>query len=357
VSAVREAAGSAPAKAILLGEHFVVHGGPAVALPVPALRVTVRLRAGAPDAARDAARHATRGAGVDARGDACGDAAPSHLAACLTVCERTLGPLPGGPPAGAVSAAAEGDLPLSAGLGSSAALAIATARAWCALAGRPADGAALRAAADACEQLAHGRPSGVDVATVLAPGPLRFRRGEAPRPLPVVPGIGLLVLDSGTQGETARTVAAVVARREREPAAFAAHAAAVAGLVEAGAAALAAGDATALGAALNANHTVLAAIGVSTAALDALVAAARRAGAAGAKLTGGGGGGCVLAACPVAALDALAARLAADGVRVLATLRPGEEARPGHEPGHEHGHEHGPGHGPGHGHGDGELEP
>ena len=42
-------------------------------------------------------------------------------------------------------------------------------------------------------------------------------------------------------------------------------------------------------------HDELAALGVSTARLDELVAAARGAGALGAKLTGGGGGGAVIA--------------------------------------------------------------
>jgi mevalonate kinase len=45
-------------------------------------------------------------------------------------------------------------------------------------------------------------------------------------------------------------------------------------------------------------HWRLAALGVSTPRLDALVAAARHGGALGAKLTGGGGGGAVIALAP-----------------------------------------------------------
>ena len=54
----------------------------------------------------------------------------------------------------------------------------------------------------------------------------------------------------------------------------------------------------ALGAAMDEAHDHLAALGVSTPGLDALVAAARAAGALGAKLTGGGGGGAVIALAP-----------------------------------------------------------
>ena len=62
------------------------------------------------------------------------------------------------------------------------------------------------------------------------------------------------------------------------------------------AAALEAGDLEALGDAMNVNHGLLAAAGVSSPALDAAVDALRRAGALGAKLTGAGGdGGAVVA--------------------------------------------------------------
>jgi len=54
-------------------------------------------------------------------------------------------------------------------------------------------------------------------------------------------------------------------------------------------------DYTSLGKLMNVNHGLLDALGVSTPELSALVYAARNAGAYGAKLTGAGGGGCMVA--------------------------------------------------------------
>ena len=49
---------------------------------------------------------------------------------------------------------------------------------------------------------------------------------------------------------------------------------------------------------MNRAHDLLAGLGVSTPALDALCETARAAGASGAKLTGAGGGGAVIAVAP-----------------------------------------------------------
>ncbi|MCB9574858.1 MAG: hypothetical protein H6709_22525 [Kofleriaceae bacterium] len=62
-----------------------------------------------------------------------------------------------------------------------------------------------------------------------------------------------------------------------------------------------------LGALFDGAHAHLAALGLSTPALDALVADARGAGALGAKLTGAGGGGAVIALAPGREADVLAA--------------------------------------------------
>ena len=287
--------GTASAKVILLGEHFVVHGVPALSLPVPTLTVRVRLSVGG-------------GAPAPGRSE--------HVAACLAICHERLG----GPSPEAVTVDAAGEVPVSAGLGSSAALAVATARAWCALAGVEPTEARLRGVADACERLAHGNPSGIDVSTVLAQRPLRFVRGAGAAPLPVGGGLGLLVLDSGEPGRTRETVAHVAALREADPADWEARADLAGALVTRGERALAAGEASELGAVMNQVHELLGGLGVSTPALEAAAAAARAAGADGAKLTGGGGGGCVVAVCAAAARAVVAERAAASGARVVASF-------------------------------------
>ena len=62
---------------------------------------------------------------------------------------------------------------------------------------------------------------------------------------------------------------------------------------------------------MNVCQGLLNAIGVSTPALEQMVAIAREAGAAGAKLTGAGGGGSIVAVCPGKVSEVAAALQAA----------------------------------------------
>ena len=73
---------------------------------------------------------------------------------------------------------------------------------------------------------------------------------------------------------------------------------ALGGLTDTGTTALLAKDLVGLGAAMNRAHDLLSELGVSTEQLDSLCEAARVSGAYGAKLTGAGGGGAVIAIAP-----------------------------------------------------------
>lgn len=287
---VLRARGRAVAKAILVGEHFVVHGVPALAVPVPGveLEAELRLEAGPPPG--------------------------GHLGRCLQLLAEHWG----GPGPEALTVRIRSGIPVGAGLGSSAALSVALARAYAGLAGRPEDPAEIRRLSLACERLAHGNPSGIDTEVALTARPIRFERGRPPREAAVSPDVGLVVIDTGTSAPTAPLVAAVARRREADPEGFAAQAEQARGVVEAAEAALAEGRVDDLGAALDAAHRLLAALGVSSPVLDRAVEAAREAGAAGAKLTGSGGGGAVLAVCPAPHAEPLAAELARRGFRVPA---------------------------------------
>ncbi|MCU0502221.1 MAG: mevalonate kinase, partial [Anaerolineae bacterium] len=91
-------------------------------------------------------------------------------------------------------------------------------------------------------------------------------------------------------------------------------------VAEAARAAICAGETEALGPLMDANHALLQEIGVSCAALDALVAAARAAGARGAKLSGGGRGGNMIALVTEATASPVADALRSAGaVRAIVT--------------------------------------
>jgi mevalonate kinase len=196
----------------------------------------------------------------------------------------------------AVSLVGDAQIPPGAGLGSSAALAVAVARALLEHAHRPLDIATITTAAAASEQLLHGRPSGIDVAIAVAGGVGVFRRSAGLRRITLPTPLRVLVGPSGSPRSTAAMV---------ERVAEATHSVVgddrlveLGALTDTGTTALLAGDLPALGAALDRAHAVLAGLGVSTPQLDSLCDAARTAGAYGAKLTGAGGGGAVIAIAP-----------------------------------------------------------
>jgi len=276
VTAAHEARGAAGGKAILVGEHAVVYGGRAVAMPVSGLQVRVLLSAGGgwdlgePPGAREPLLDRARDAVLEAAG---WQGPPPHLAVRST-------------------------LPLACGLGSSAAFAVALARAVLDAVGRAADDEVVRALADAAEAEFHGNPSGVDVATVVRAQPILFRRGEVPAPVPLRGRFDLWIVDTGVRSQTGDVVSDVARLRERDPDRFTTSNVQIATSVEQALAALREGDVGALGQAMYTAMRGLRGIGVSHPAVEAVVDAATARGAAGAKLSGAGRGGVVLVLAP-----------------------------------------------------------
>jgi mevalonate kinase len=285
--------GSATAKAILMGEHFVVHGSPALAVPVPQLNLSVTL-APAPEAAP----------------------LEGHLGHCVATALAALD----APADLRVTASVTSSIPVGSGLGSSAALSLAVARAAAALLGRNVGLGALRDLSLACERAAHGRPSGVDTEVCLTGLPVFLDTGR--RFLPLAGGalhrLGLIVMLCGAGGATVGMIERVAAYRAASPERFEALAAGTAERTTGARAALLGGDVDALGRLMTEQHAALREIGVSTGDLDAAVAAARDAGAAGAKVSGAGGGGAAVAVVAPARVPAVVDGLRQRGVTVLA---------------------------------------
>lgn len=260
--------GYAPGKLILAGEHAVVYGHPAVAAAV-SRGTTVRL----------ARRPGPSGL----------DGAPRRDERLDRALREVL-------PSEGIGVSIESELPIGRGMGSSASLAVALVRALARLEGEEADAARCVAEGFRVERVFHGTPSGVDHTVIALGGVVRFRRPPAGAveidPIRPCPSLPLVVLDSGEAGDTGRMVASVRARRPAVDGTLSRIGALAADFGEA----LASGASPAvLGPCLLENHALLAELGVSTPALDALVALALSAGAEGAKLAGAGGGGVVVA--------------------------------------------------------------
>lgn len=278
----RTGRGSGRGKVILLGEHVVVHGRPALA---------AALEGGAEATARPAETTALSVAPWGARVSADDD---EPLGRALGALVRAM-ELPC-----AVAVEARVVVPGGAGLGSSAALGVAVLRAVDALFERTRSEDEAQELALAWERVFHGNPSGIDTAMALAGGVARYVRepkeGEK-RLEPVAPRrpIRLVIGQSGEGASTKAMVDEVARQHARAPAKVEKLFDAVASIVETGRAAVERGDHRALGQLFDMNQAFLASLMVSTAELEEMCAAARSAGALGAKLTGGGGGGCMIA--------------------------------------------------------------
>lgn len=191
------------------------------------------------------------------------------------------------------------DLPVGAGLGSSAALATAVSRALAAFAGDRDESRVVEAVA-ASETVFHGNPSGIDQFAASNPGIFEYRRTpEGPRTRPLRNGpLRILVCVAASGASTAEMVARVRDLHTRQPRVCFAIDETIGAIGAEAADAIERLDMEAVGELMDLNHGLLAALGVSSLELDHACHIARRSGALGAKLTGSGGGGCVIAVAP-----------------------------------------------------------
>jgi mevalonate kinase len=265
------ATGQARGKVILLGEHAVVYGIPA-------------LVAGMEKGARAEAEGASEDR-IEVQGNPI--ERPNALYDALRAVRTAL-------EVGPVRLQLATDLPLGSGLGASAALGVATARALVNLS--PAkDDQAVRRAAMAWERIFHGNPSGVDTEAAMGAGVLKFVRGEEPMPIGMVAPFDVSICVAGPPASTASMVGSVARLKEQRPEAFQKNLSAIGALVESATAALRSGDLVSLGRLMDLNHMLLASWMLSTEELETARELARHAGALGSKLTGSGGGGAVIA--------------------------------------------------------------
>ena len=284
-----QAEAAACGKVILLGEHAVVYGVPAIVAGIDrgAKAVATRRASGPSELSLGGDTFAADPEGKDDRARA--------FAALLAV-EPALGP---------VSVEARSDLPAGGGLGSSAALAVAISRAAEALAVRTGESVEAREArvlerAAAWERVFHGNPSGVDAMAAARGGCFRFQRGEEVRPIAPRADLVVCVGSTGKPSSTRETVGLIASLRARRPEVVDRSIEAIGVLVKNATLAIEAGDLRAVGSFMDLNQMLLTGLWVSTADLDYMCELARGAGALGAKLTGGGGGGSVIALVPPA---------------------------------------------------------
>lgn len=310
--------GRAVGKVILFGEHAVVYGRPALAVPVTQVSAEAAVETGA------------QGAGLilvayDLREEVrlCDAAADDPLAAAARL---TLAHLGLAEPDWRVTV--HSTIPVASGLGSGAAVSAALVRGLAAAAGRTLPREDVSALVYEVEKLHHGTPSGIDNSVIAHEQPVYFVRGRPPQPFAIGRPFQLAIADSGISSPTKIAVGDVRRAWEQEPEPYETLFDRIATVVEAARAAIAEGRPADLGPLMNENHRLLQEMGVSCERLDALANAARAAGAAGAKLSGGGRGGNLIALIePGRAAGVVAALAAAGAKRVIVSWVGGQAAR------------------------------
>ncbi|WP_336037879.1 mevalonate kinase [Halobacterium yunchengense] len=290
---------SAPGKVYLFGEHAVVYGEPAVPCAIERrASVTVtergddRVRVSASDLSLDGftVEYAANG---DGQPDV--DVPTPLIEAAMGYVEEALAQArdAAGRPDAGFDVEIESAIPLGAGLGSSAAVAVAGIDAATRELGAALDPVDVADRAYRVEyEVQDGQASRADTFCSAMGGAVRVEGDDCATV--DAPDLPFVVGYDGASHDTGELVAGVRALREEFD--FAADTVeAIGDLVRRGEDALAAGDLDTLGRLMDFNHGLLSALGVSSRSLDSLVWAARDGGALGAKLTGAGGGGCIVA--------------------------------------------------------------
>lgn len=260
--------GFAPGKLILTGEHSVVYGYPAIAIPVN-LGVTVTLSS-------------THGGSYFRTPDA-------RLESIL---------LPFLPTSG-VAVSIHSTLPMGKGMGSSAALSVALVRALASWEGKTSDFSTEYEIGMSIEKQFHGNPSGVDH-TVSALGKMVFytKKASGPEITPMQnPPLELLVVDSGEMGNTATMVEHVAKQYKESPETTKEILKNIGDITQTIHEKLLCPilDLPSLGACFTQNHEQLRNLGLSTPAIESIITYISTHGGYGAKLSGSGGGGVVMA--------------------------------------------------------------
>ena len=296
---------SAPGKIILFGEHAVVYGRPALAVPVTQVHADVEIldspRQGiwieAPD--------------VDLRAELNRLASDHPIASVihnfLFLSRNSRFPN--------LEVSISSSIPVASGLGSGAAVTVALTRALSSHLHYPMSNEELNAFAFEIEKLHHGTPSGIDNTVVTYAEPVYFTKAQPIETFKVGFPFTIVIGDTGISAPTKESVGDVRRLWLNDKARWESIFDKVTEISFTARRVIEQGYWEMLGELMNENHALLQQMTVSSTELDTLVAAARQAGALGAKMSGGGRGGNMIALVKADAADIVSRSLQEAGAR------------------------------------------
>ena len=279
---------TAPGKIILFGEHAVVYGRAAIAVPVEQVRARAILSPNPRGESGEILIQAPD-VGLETALKNLPDDHPIARAVWSVVHKLGVIRLP------ACTIRITSSIPVASGLGSGAAVSVAVIRALSIFLGKPLPDEIVSELAFEVERIYHGTPSGIDNTVITYAMPVYFVREEPIEVLQLPEPFTIVIADTGIRSPTSATVGDVrqgwqVNRQlyERIFDQIGQIAIRARYIIENG-------EPWRLGKLLNENHRYLRQLNVSSPELDHLVQIAQEAGALGAKLSGGGRGGNMIA--------------------------------------------------------------
>ena len=293
---MRHSVASAPGKVILFGEHSVVYGEPAIAVAIN-LRAYVRIEELDGNYTMIEAPHYSISKKIPFEflskqtfpDFSRIESVLEPIYVCIKETIRRFGKLPK-----PFKVRVDSKIPPGAGLGSSAAVNVATAAALSDFMGYDVDLREINSIAYEAEKVVHGSPSGIDNTIATFGGAIYYKKPEMKK-FEVRSELPLIVGDTGVERRTRDLVEKVRKLYDRNKE-IVSHIFSIMGEIsEKAYDYMMEGEVDALGTLMNLNHGLLVSLGVSNIHLDKLVHTALESGALGAKLTGAGGGGCMVA--------------------------------------------------------------
>ncbi len=283
-------------KVILAGEHAVVYGSSAIAMPLLSKHVQLKMYADPHLSASPKVRFNL------------GDKPATDALKLMVIEAFDVLSIP----RFNLSLEGQSSLMLGAGVGSSASLCVSVLRGLAQLTGRSLTPLELAKCANQLERRFHGNPSGLDTAVVSLEKVIFFKRDHEPKPISVVRPQGsrfpwtFVLIDSSHRASTINMVKLAEPVFLERGNGFVREFDDVTELCKD---ALENGKLSRLKEAMNHSHLLLTEIGVVTPALHEIYKTAMGLGALACKVTGAGGGGCVLSLLDAEQCDSQIAKL------------------------------------------------
>src|SRR5699024_9567657 len=276
------ATGVAHSKLILVGEHAVVHGQPAIAIPFPLIGVESLVERIMGSVYLDSSLY---------QGPM--ELAPKSLAGIVKTIKHTLNLLQ--IPYEDLLIRIKSSIPPGKGLGSSASVAIAVVKSLFKYSNVQYTKEQLLQLANISETYAHNAPSGIDSLTITSQSPIWYKKEEPIDYITPNEDFYFVVADTGRMADTKTAIRTVKNMIKETPKVVNRKIERIGEITNEAKDALEKSGKQLLGQLLNEAQEELNAIGVSDTSLNNLIDFARQEGALGAKLTGGGNGGCIIA--------------------------------------------------------------